>query len=350
MLLFGWNDSAMFFILPVLFYAVTRMVIARYGEFYLPLLTILYTVIEVTGVFESTGEAMRPILPIYLGDKNRRSVMRLTIHAHRINLIYGFLFAGVLLVAADWIPLAFDITDPRLLPLCAAGLRIYALACPMLSELALANSYYLNTGKEKIAFCEMLLVQLLCPLVLAVPLTLTLDLHGLFIGFAAAPYLAALILFAVIRAGLGRAGFPWYLEDDGAALLSETLTLNANEVVAFVARAEAFMKENRVPDRVANRVEVACEDLLLLIRDKNPGEKVAAECCVRVEHGGVTLSMWDSGVIFDITDQDQAAESFRSYFVASMMAQSTARRLQKRHMVATSFNRNTFFFPMEASR
>ena len=106
MLLFGWNDSAMFFVLPALFFIVTKLVILRYGETRLPVLTVLYAIIEITGVFEATGEGMRAILPIYIGDRNNRAVLRLTKHSRRINQIFGLLFSAVLLVGAEWIPLA----------------------------------------------------------------------------------------------------------------------------------------------------------------------------------------------------------------------------------------------------
>ena len=139
MLLFGWNDSAMFFVLPALFFVITKLVILRFGETWLPVLTVLYAVIEITSVFESTGEAMRAILPIYMGDQNNRAVLRLTKHSRRVNQIFGVLFGVVLLVAADWIPLAFDIEEPYLLAVCARGLRIFAIACPTLSEMALVN-------------------------------------------------------------------------------------------------------------------------------------------------------------------------------------------------------------------
>jgi hypothetical protein len=87
MCLFGWNDSAMFFVLPFLFYVITRLMIACWGESYLPVLSVLYAVIEMTSVFESTGEAMRPILPIYIGDKNVPAVLGLTKHSRTVNLI-----------------------------------------------------------------------------------------------------------------------------------------------------------------------------------------------------------------------------------------------------------------------
>ena len=342
MLLFGWNDSAMFFVLPALFFVITKLVILRFGETWLPVLTVLYAVIEITSVFESTGEAMRAILPIYMGDQNNRAVLRLTKHSRRVNQIFGVLFGVVLLVAADWIPLAFDIEEPYLLAVCARGLRIFAIACPTLSEMALVNSFYLNTGKPKIAMLEMLLAQLVCPLVLVVPMILLFGMDGIFIGFAASAYLALLILGVVLYTRFGRESFPYYLKDNGCPILDEEVALDEADVMAFVGRVDGFLSAHGMAKKTALRVELACEEYLLLIRDQNKDEKVEAECCVRVEPGDVVLSIWDSGEVFDMTDEDAFPGSMRGFVVASLMVRQTG----KKHMIATSFNRNCFRFPI----
>ena len=342
MLLFGWNDSAMFFVLPALFFVITKLVILRFGETWLPVLTVLYAVIEITSVFESTGEAMRAILPIYMGDQNNRAVLRLTKHSRRVNQIFGVLFGVVLLVAADWIPLAFDIEEPYLLAVCARGLRIFAIACPTLSEMALVNSFYLNTGKPKIAMLETLLAQLVCPLVLVVPMILLFGMDGIFIGFAASAYLALLILGVVLYTRFGRESFPYYLKDNGCPILDEEVALDEADVMAFVGRVDGFLSAHGMAKKTALRVELACEEYLLLIRDQNKDEKVVAECCVRVEPGDVVLSIWDSGEVFDMTDEDAFPGSMRGFVVASLMVRQTG----KKHMIATSFNRNCFRFPI----
>ena len=342
MLLFGWNDSAMFFVLPALFFVITKLVILRFGETWLPVLTVLYAVIEITSVFESTGEAMRAILPIYMGDQNNRAVLRLTKHSRRVNQIFGVLFGVVLLVAADWIPLAFDIEEPQLLAVCARGLRIFAIACPALSEMALVNSFYLNTGKPKIAMLETLLAQLVCPLVLVVPMILLFGMDGIFIGFAASAYLALLILGVVLYTRFGRESFPYYLKDNGCPILDEEVALDEADVMAFVGRVDGFLSAHGMAKKTALRVELACEEYLLLIRDQNKDEKVEAECCVRVEPGDVVLSIWDSGEVFDMTDEDAFPGSMRGFVVASLMVRQTG----KKHMIATSFNRNCFRFPI----
>ena len=169
-MLFGWNDSAMFFFLPVLFFTITKFVVVRFGEFYLPVLTVLYALLELMTIYESTGEGMRSILPIYQGDENDTGILQLMDHSLRINLMLGVLSSVVLLIAAPWIPLIFGIEEPQLLDACTSGLRLFAIACPVQSLLSVFNSYYLNTDKPGLAMWESLLNHLLCPLLIVVPI------------------------------------------------------------------------------------------------------------------------------------------------------------------------------------
>ena len=342
MLIFGWNDSAMFCVLPLLFFVVTKLVVYGFGEAFLPALTVLYAIIEITNVFEATGEGMRAIMPIYIGDRNNRAVLRLTKHSRRINLLFGILFSAILLVAADWIPLAFDIEDARLLALCSRGIRVYALACPVLSEMALVNSFYLNTGRPTVAMFETLLAQLICPLALVVPLTFLLGMDGIFIGFAASAYLALLILGIVIYRRFGRASFPYCIENDDLPILDEEIALDDEHVMAFVGRVDDFLKQNAVPKKTAMLVELACEEYLLFTKERNKDKRVEAECCIGIEPDKVFFSIWDSGEVFDLTDENAVPDSIRAYVVASLMERQTG----KKHMIATSFNRNSFSFPI----
>lgn len=344
MCLFGWNDSAMFFVLPFLFYVITRLMIACWGESYLPVLSVLYAVIEMTSVFESTGEAMRPILPIYIGDKNVPAVLGLTKHSRTVNLILGFAFGGVLAVGAPWIPLAFDITDPALAQICIDGMRIFAIACPMLALMSLMNSYYLNTDKPGLAMLETILVQFLCPLVLAGLFIYFTSPEGLFVGYAASPYLAAVLLFAYIRIRYGREGFPYYIEDNTLALLDEGVQLDRDGIRAFTDKAGIFLRDHKVDEHIVSAVELTSDTVLLFIKEKNPDDLVSAECCLRIEPGRVYFSIWDSGEIFDITDAASGTDSFRSKVMARIIKE---RLIEKKHMTVTSFNRNAFQFSLE---
>lgn len=340
-MLFGWNDSAMFFFLPALFFIITKFVIVRFGEFYLPVLTVLYALLELTTVYESTGEGMRTILPIYQGDENETGVIRLMDHSLQINLLLGVLSSAVLLIAAPWIPLAFGLEEPQLLDVCTLGLRIFAIACPIQSLLSVFNSYYLNTDKPYLAMWESLLNHLICPLLIVIPVAYKAGPLGIFAGFVCAPYLAAALFFGTCLKIYGKKAI-FYARDrrkePGYAVMMKSLMLTEGEIGAFVADADAFLREQQVETKTALRTELLFEDIMVLIMQKNAGKKTEAECCIRITPEAVSGSIWDTGEIFDLMDSNLAVTSLNSYVVSSLLR----RQKVKKHIVATSFNRNVF--------
>ena len=347
MAVLGANDSSMFFLLPILTFVTIKFVILRFGEYYLPILSIIYAVLELTVIFEATGEAMRPIMPIYIGDHNNTAVKNVMNYSMVVNLQRALVFSLLLVIAGPYIPVAFDIKDPVLLKECKHALWIYALACPGLSVVSNFNSFYINTNKPHLAAMESILNNLVCILVLAIPLGMCFGLQGMMLGYALAPYLTAVILLSYIYFRYGKECFPDLLPPSEDAMLNRTIILNEEEIMKFVRDTQDFLEKNYTDKKVNHTVELVLEEVLSLIREKNQPtvegkkpKKIYAEICERISSEGVDLSVWDSGEIFDITEADSEVDSFRSYFVSRILS----RQEVKKHMVATSFNRNFFHF------
>lgn len=346
MVVFGSNDSAMFLLLPLLFFQVTRFVIDTFGDDYLPVLTALYAVLEITCVFEATGEAMRPILPLYIGDRNRQAIVRLTRHSRIINIVMGVLLTLVLLLGADFVVMFFDIDDtPWLRALCVSGLRIYAFACPLASMLALFNSYYLNSGKPNYALLEMVLMQFFCPMALVFPAVRLFGIQGVFIGFMLSPFVAAPILLLIIRRHSGKEGFPYYVNEIGTDIMEASFRLTPGEATAFSAACGDYLNRQGIEPRVVNRVELAAEEALMTILNRNDGKKVSAECCLRVDPDSVYLSIWDDGEVFNLTDADANREvnGFQNYVLCRVVSTIKARK----NIIAEGYNKNAFSFPRD---
>ena len=347
---FGANDVAMFFLLPILFFLITKFIVWRFGEFYLPVLTVINCIIELTVVFEASGEAMRPILPVYLGDRNFDALKDLLKHSVVINLGLGLIFSVFLLSAGNLIPVIFDIEDPALLEICATGLRVYAIGCPAMSMAAEFNSYFLNTGRAKLALFENILNQLVTIVVLVLILGYFFGINGVWAGFAAAPYLTLMILAVTIhilvRKGIMTPPLPKNSDDT----LTRTIDLDTDELMELVYSVHDFLLQRGVDEKLSYRVELALEECLTLVRDNNrkaeEGKRrkdTLAECTVRISDGGVDLSIWDTGAVIDMTDEEMPVEDLRSYVVARVLD----RERTKKHRVAMSFNRNFFHFEKE---
>lgn len=65
--------------------------------------------------------------------------------------------------------------------------------------------------------------------------------------------------------------------------------------------------------------------------------------CTLILGQDIQLIFRDDGVLFDITNENSAISSMRSYLVANMMISQK----RKKHLVTTSYNRNAFRFDRE---
>ena len=343
MILFGWNEECMFVFLPVMFFIVTKFMIANFGERWLPVLTVLSSIIELTVLFEATGEGMRPILSIYLRDENAEKVRELTLHSQKLNLLLGIGFGLVIFVAAPYIPLLFDIEDRELINVCIFGLRIYAVGAPAASMMAFLNSYYLNIGKTGAALVEMLLMHLFAPVAMMIPVSLLIGIRGIFVGYALAAYFALLVFLVYIILRFGKKGFPFYFQNGDYKILNIGIALEADQIEGALERLNDFLKDNSVPSKTAMNMQVLFEDTTWLIKEKNTGKTVYAEWFIKVTDGYADMSVWDSGEIFDITDSDMKLDNFREYVVSRYMDHTEI----KKHIVTTSFNRNAFQFDVD---
>ena len=188
---------------------------------------------------------------------------------------------------------------------------------------------------------------MVCILIPAIPLGLILGIRGMMWGFVIAPYLTALILFGYIFIRYGKEQFPLLITPSGDALFSCTTALVEEDIMSLVYAVHDFLSDNNANKASRSKVELLLEELLFLIRDKNlelnkdmkPTE-ILAECCVRIGGEGIDMSIWDSGVIFDVTETDGDIVNFRSYFVERFM---TVQK-EKKHMTIISFNKNFCHF------
>ena len=344
---FGANDLAMFILLPIMFFIVTKFIIWHFGEYYLPILSVVYCIIELTVVFEASGEAMRPILPIYNAENNTNALKDLLVHSFIINLLLGLVFSVFLLTLGGLIPDVFDIDDPSLNDICTIGLKIYAIGCPGMAIASELNSYFLNTGRTKLALYESILNQRVSIVILVFTFGMLFGINGIWFGFAAAPYLTLAVLVVTVFIMVCKGKITTPLPKKSVNILTETIDLQNNEFMEYVYSVHDFLLQHGVDSKTCNRVELTLEECLVLLSDTNLKEAkgkqrkdTIAECTVHVYDEAVDLSIWDSGIVFDITDENMGIKDLHSYFLSRIMKSARV----KKHKVVVSFNRNFFHF------
>ena len=338
----GVGSDLMFLYLALLTMICNQTVTLLFGAEYLPVLTVLYGVIELSVVLESAGEAIRPMIGIYRGAKNPPAIRSIMQYTARLNLYIGIALSFVVFLAAPYIPFLFQLGDhPELYSICINGLRIYALAFPPLSWLALYDSYWLFIDKRGMSMLSNTLKYFLCAAILAPILSKTLGMKGLWLGFAIAPLMSYIIVRAWGLFRYGRKQFPLLLPEQDSAAADFSLPLEQPRILQLLRDIESFLRSQNVEWATIARMLQLTEDLLLLIAEKNPGNRIYAECCLNVTGEKVSLSIWDSGKPNNITNSDTPVSQFRSY-VVSRLLDGTASR--KQYLLSVGFNRSVIEF------
>lgn len=342
----GFNSDIMFLYLALLSVLCNWIVINRFGAEYLPMLTVLYAAIEIDVILESAGVAIRPLIAVYAAEGNVPAVRTLMRYAGLINLLMGLLISVLFLVSAPWIPVLFDFEKgSALFQICVKGLRLYALACIPMALLALYDSYWLYIDRQKLSLLCNTLKYLLCSAVLAPLLSLLLGPAGLWLGFGLAPLMSLGIILVLGGTVYRNAGFPLLMKDEGT-VLDHSIELAPEAVVETRRAIKQFLLEHGVERQAIDLAILSLEELLLLTKEKNPEKRIWVECFVRIEKEGVRLSLWDSGVTFDNTDEELPVNSFRAYIVSRVLQLNVS----SNYMQNVGFNRTQLFFPYSEVR
>ena len=336
---FGFVDSGMYLMWAVLLFVMNKFVISVFGDYYLPVLSMSVSLLEIGVVFDSIALAMKPLASVYYGEGNPIALRKVMRAAERIALYEGIIFTVILIAGADYVPYIFGIDEPELMKLCAYAVRIISSTLVFSALLYLYETYLMIPEKTFIVLLASFLRNLILPMLLGIPLGLVLGLNGIWTGFALAPAVTFGVCVRLMKRMYGRDNFPLYIADGD--LMDYSIMLTPENIIAVRDEAEKFLTTHNISRNKINDAMLIIEETGMLIIEHNEGRKIQAEITIKAGEG-VELIMRDDGEIFDITDTDSDITSFRSYIVANVMAAHNGRR----NLTTTSFNRNGFYIPL----
>jgi hypothetical protein len=289
-------------------------------------------------VFEGIGEAITPIISVYLGEGNCAGVRKVWKLARWSERIESLLCTSLLLVGAPWIVGLLGIENPATAQCAAWGLRMLSVTLIFTCRMFLDSSYFILVDRIALGVFDTLLRELFPALPLAVLGGFVGGVHGMFIGLTISPPLGYLLSFEYIKRRYGLENYPLFLADlerEKKAAWFEFRVL-PDSIVGVRDRLGDALKAGGCSDRQTNRAMLLFEELLMGIHDCNPGRTVLAECAIEIGDV-VRIITKDDGRIVDLTDSDLGVSSLRAYTLSNLLQAHAARRV---HMPALSYNRN----------
>ena len=317
---------------------LSKFVLSRFGSEALPAAAAALLTFEMSVALDGVSSAISPVVSVYFGEGNTRSIRDVMRAAMRVSLIEGLIFAVLFGVFPNLVVGMCGIDDAAVVPLAKTAVRCVACSFPFTALVVLLNSYYLFVEHEELSAGLTFFKYLFCDIPFLIVGGLLFGFTGAFVGIAVAPYIAmgGVALFLSLRYGRGLVLL--MLPRDREANLSVfNLTLEPQQIVATSESVAETLRAAGQPERVASRAALIVEEAFMVVRDRNKGRRILGEVTLDL-NDGVKLILRDDGEIFDITDADAAAVSLRAYLVATLMANQRYRR----NLTTSGFNRNIF--------
>lgn len=335
------TDAVVYICWSVLGIFLNKLVISRFGESYLPVLTVILGIYEFSLVFDGIGEAVSPLGEVYLGEKNYENEKILLRYAFGVCIVEGISVMLLLLFAAPVIPRLYDITSQELIPLCVTAVRIMAFLMPFSAITYLMTSQYLLVRKIALAALFAMAHSLLFAALFCKALSSVFGINGICFGLVLSPISTLATFSAYVCVRYGKKKFPWLLEDNEFPTLNHSFPLTKDGMMEMRSMAEKFLRKHSVDDQTVFRIMLLIEECGLATIAENSGRKVIAEYSIMLTEDGVRLTLRDNGKIFDITNTDTEIRDISSYVVSSLMQKSEYRQ----YLTTVSFNRSVLHVP-----
>ena len=340
---YGIVDASTHLSVSLFTVAINFFVLRQFGTDMLILVSVITLLKEAQIFFEGIGEAITPLISVYLGEEcypGVRKVWKLALLSVKAESLFSTVF---LLAFAPFIVGLIGIEDPCTANYAAWGLRIMSLTLIFSCRLFLDSSYFILIDNIPLGIFDSFLRDLFPALPLAVLGGLAGGVYGMYTGLMIAPALGYFLSVLYIKRKYGRDNYPLLLKDlehKKKVKLYEFRVL-PDAIVKVRDEIGSALKENGCPNQKINRAMVIFEEMFMLIYDCNAGKKVYAECTVEIGES-IRLTSKDDGRIVDLTDTDQHVDSLRSYALSNMIESHTALRI---HSLALSYNHTALEIP-----
>lgn len=337
---YSFTDASLYLFSAVFTAAVNTFVTLYFGAEYLILVSVILLVSEFQMIYDGIGEAITPIIGVYLAEDCFPGVRAIYRLAKRTAIAEGLVVGVILFFIAPLIPKVLDITDPELVRISILGIRFLSLGAPAVSLLTLSSAYALLLDRVILGISILGLRDLVFPVLFSVLLGIVFGPAGFLFGLVLAHIVTWLVLGAYLRLKYG---------DDAPLLLKERE--RGREALLYVLNVEPYAVQ-RVRDEIGealtaraythstvNRVMLLFEELFMLIYEKNGEREIQGECTLLLEDGSIRMIIRDTGIVFDPTDDDMAITNIGSHVLLSFAERVSD---QKLYLMTMSFNRTTY--------
>ena len=338
-------DAVLFFCWGVMDFIMIDHVSARYGQTGAVTLAVVIGLLEFDVVLDGVGMAVQPLIETYLEEKNHKLVRRLMRIATRAAIIEGLVITALILIFPKPFCFLFDIKRGAVLDSTIHALRIVSTGMVFCSLISLITAYYIVVDRVALSAGIIILKDGLFYTFLPLAASMLLGENAMWAAFAVAPLLALVLSFLFIRFHYGSEKFPYLLDKTDTKIIVIDDTLTEDSSMRLSQRVQTAMQECGYSTHESNRAALFMEEMGLTILEHNRSRKkpILIEVSLLFEDRSLLLVERDSGVIFNLTDPDQAVHGLSGFILSRLLIFHK----EKAYLTTTGYNRNMMRFTQE---
>ena len=333
-------DASSFLFLAFFCAIMNRYLTVRFGPDMLLLSSIFTFVTELAFFLDGVGEAMTPVMSIYMSTDCDEGIRKIWREAKKTAIMAGLVFAMLLMLLAPFIPRILGFSDPTISDLAVKGVRIIALGIPFTSLLYLTGSYYVVSDRIPLAVAIEAVYNMILPVTLSIILGNIFGMIGVFAALALSPVITCLGARTIVQLKHGREAWPLMLskENSSKSFLFD-FKIEPEHIMSTQTEVESVLRSEGIEIAARMRCTLLFEEVFMEIYDRNHGKSISGECALILSEDRILLIEMDDGIIFNLNDSDLVLNSWREY----VLSQIVTRWIDSSNYVkAISFNRNRF--------
>lgn len=315
--------------------------ICSFGFGKLPVLSMVYEIVELSVFFNGIWMAAEPLVNTYRGEKNCKGIMRSMQFVNRTTMKEALLASLLLFIAAPFIISVFHIHSEGLQDIAIFAVRACAVGFLPLAFCKIYANYHVHEN-PLISLTFIALAMFIAPFLSVMTLGSFFGPKAFWVGFAIAPFIAFALGCALQIALYGREKFPLMIEDpkDMANWFITDTRLTPESLLKFRDRMGRIMENKNVNANTHMKVMLLIEELGMAIEQRNEAKTVFIEFALVFRPDHLMLICKDDGKRIDMTDLEQSITDLRMYLINMFMAAQQA----KQYLPTANYNRYAFKF------
>ena len=329
----------------LMIFVLNRYILLHFDDNIFNVWVVVQKVLGLSSIFMGLSMTLQPLLGTLKGEKNTKA-MRILSRRSCIDIqAAGLLLMAMILLFTPAVLRIFGMREGEAFALGVTALRITSLALVFIALTVFFFTYYFLIDKHHMSLLVCLLKDFICPVGLVILFGTFFSEHSnsLWTALAIASVAVVIIAAPIGVHYYGKKLFPYLLPQDmDDRIFIFSFDIDRQSANAMSEKAGELLAEQGFSPRIRNIVSLCIEEMVNLIGEKNgPGaNQLTGECTLIMEEEGVRLILRDTGKIFDITDENAVIDSFRQYFVSSLIKVID----YKIYVATTGYNRNEFYF------